>query len=65
MGQITMTEYLTPKDVEIMGLCDDAYCPECHYCFDEITEKDREFCPVCYTKVRWDRWHRVNDEEDV
>lgn len=60
-GQITISEYLTPKDVEIKGICDDAYCPECNYCFDELKEKDCEFCPYCHTRVSWARWHRVND----
>ena len=64
-GQITIFEYMEqikPKDVDIRGLCDDAYCPTCGYCFkDWEGEKDCD-CPECKTKLDWTRWHILNDE---
>lgn len=66
MNQITIFEYLEsikPRPVEIMGLCDDAYCPECGYCFWETRELDCKKCPICGTYVDWTPWHRANDEE--
>lgn len=65
-GQISIFEYLervnTVREVDIMGLCDDAYCPECGYSFKEwLGEVDCD-CPQCKTKLDWTRWHRVNDE---
>lgn len=51
------------KPVIIKGLCDDAYCPECNYPFDEVTEKDCQRCPVCGIGVDWGPWHIANDSE--
>ena len=49
--------------VEIAGLCDDAYCPNCGRGFVHPWENDAERCPLCRWKVNWDKWHRMNDEE--
>ena len=49
--------------VEVKGLMDDAYCPKCGYCFNEIKELDCKICPVCKTRVDWKPWHDRNDEE--
>ena len=51
------------RRVEIKGLCDDAYCPECNYEFWETKEMDCERCPVCGTRVDWTPWHMANDED--
>ncbi len=63
--QLTIYDYLAELDkvydVDVRGLCDDAYCPKCGYAFWD-READCEACPECGTKVRWDRWHRLNDE---
>ena len=63
-GQISIFEYMKqikPLSVDIMGLCDDAYCPVCGYAFkDWLGEKDCD-CPECKTKLDWTRWHIVND----
>lgn len=48
--------------VEIAGLCDDAYCPNCGRGFCYPFETDMERCPLCGWKVNWDKWHRMNDE---
>ena len=68
MKQITIFDYLEsikPRPVKIMGLCDDAYCPECNYCFWETRELDCKKCPICGTHVDWTPWHRANDEEEI
>lgn len=66
-GQISIFEYLEERNkvhpVHIKGLMDDAYCPECNYCFWETLEMDCERCPICGVRVDWTPWHRVNDEE--
>jgi len=67
MKQITIDEYLQslkPIPVDIMGLCDDAYCPKCGYGFMDPEENDLPACPVCGCKVDWARWHRINDPEE-
>lgn len=64
-GQITIFEYLDsipPRPVEIIGLCDDAYCPECGNPLDEYKELDCETCPHCHIKIDWSPWHRKNDD---
>ena len=51
-GQMNIFDFL-PKnepifDVDIRGLCDDAYCPKCGYGFKEWQgEVDSERCPEC------------------
>lgn len=52
-----------PKPVDIRGICDDAYCPECGYGLNELKELDCERCPECHTRIDWTPWHRMNDEE--
>ena len=63
-GQISIFEYMKqikPLSVDIMGLCDDAYCPKCGSCLDEYQSCDKE-CPVCHTQLDWKPWHVLNDE---
>lgn len=63
-GQISIFEYIDsikPLPVDIRGLCDDAYCPRCNYCLDELKELDCKICPVCGVKIDWGPWHRMND----
>lgn len=55
-------------ELDVRGFMDDPYCPKCDYAF--ITygtndERDCERCPHCHVKVDWQRWHRINDEEDT
>lgn len=64
-GQITITEYLRAHPVDIKGICDDAYCPECNYCIDEIKYKDCEFCPWCGVRLDWTPWHQANETEGI
>ena len=53
-----------PKQpVNIKGICDDAYCPECDYQLDDLKELDCEQCPECSTRLDWTPWHRANDED--
>lgn len=47
--------------VDARGICDDAYCPKCNYCLDELKELDCKVCPVCGVKIDWGPWHRLND----
>lgn len=50
-------------EVDVKGLCDDAYCPKCGYSFKEwLGEVDID-CPECHTKLDWTFWHRLNDKE--
>ena len=52
-------------DLDIRGICDDPYCPECDYGFityGSKNEVDCERCPYCNVKVDWTRWHLFNDE---
>lgn len=66
-GQITIWEYmedLKPIPVDIMGLCDDAYCPKCGRGFLDPQENDLPSCPFCGQRVDWTRWHYLNDNEE-
>ena len=66
-GQIDIFEYLEsqkPQPVEIIGLCDDAYCPECGDGIDEFKWMDCERCPSCGARISWEPWHRNNDEDN-
>lgn len=50
-------------EVDIRGICDDAYCPKCGYAFkDWLGEIDID-CPECKIKLDWTRWHMLNDED--
>lgn len=50
--------------IEIVGICDDARCPNCGCEFWE-NEVDVERCPQCNVRLTgWELWHRINDEED-
>lgn len=52
--------------LDIKGICDDPYCPQCGYEFETTRtcknyEVDCERCPECHVKVDWGPWHRLND----
>lgn len=65
-GQMSIFDYLKEREtvypVEIMGLCDDAYCPQCGEPLDEFKWMDSEICPYCKCKISWSPWHLHNDE---
>ncbi len=67
--QVTIDEYIksleTVYDVEIKGLCDDAYCPKCGIQLDDLKILDCPRCPECGTRITWRRWHRINDTDDA
>lgn len=46
------------KKVSIEGLCDDPYCPDCHYSLD--CNIDAKFCPRCGRSLDWSVYHRIN-----
>ena len=53
--------------LDIRGLCDDPYCPQCGSGFwteGSRSQVDCERCPECHVKVDWTPWHRCNDEEE-
>lgn len=54
-------------DLDIRGICDDPYCPQCGRGFwteKKKSEIDCERCPDCHIRISWRRWHLMNDEED-
>lgn len=51
-----------PRPVDIRGICDDAYCPECDFSLDHMKYLDCEKCPDCGTLINWAPWHRYNKE---
>lgn len=59
-GQMNILDYLESFDkaeeVDIRGLMDDGYCPECGAALDD--EEPR--CPYCDQKLSWNRWRYVN-----
>ena len=61
---IKQEPHIYPLDIK--GICDDPYCPQCGYAFwteRKRNEVDCERCPECHVKVDWTLWHRINDEE--
>lgn len=61
-----LKEKVYPLDIK--GICDDPYCPQCGYPFETIRsckgyEVDCERCPECHIRVDWTTWHRLNDKE--
>ena len=55
--------------LDIRGICDDPYCPQCGYPFETTRscaryEVDCERCPVCHVRVDWASWHQRNDKEE-
>ena len=63
---IEQKPHIYPLDIK--GICDDPYCPQCGYAFETTRtskkyEVDCERCPVCHIKVDWTLWHRLNDDE--
>lgn len=67
-GQLSIFDYQKPiYPLDIKGICDDAYCPQCGYSFTtwgQDNEIDYERCPECHVKVDWTLWHSINDKED-
>ena len=67
-GQLNIYDFLPDPnkvyELDIRGLCDDAHCPKCGYCFMDH-ETDMAACPVCHIRVDWTRWHRINDDDGV
>lgn len=54
-------------DLDIRGICDDGYCPNCDHPFDQYLhpeEIDCEVCPECGTPLDWTRWHKMNDTDE-
>lgn len=68
-GQISIADYISEfdkiRDVDVRGLCDDAYCPRCNRFLDDLEVKDCERCPYCNQRINWDRWRKMNDEDEV
>jgi len=71
-GQMSIEDWLEDRekvrDLDIKGLCDDPYCPECGYLFTTYgphNEVDCERCPVCKIRVDWGRWHKANDGDEL
>lgn len=63
---IEQKPHIYPLDIK--GICDDPYCPQCGYAFETTRsskgyEVDCERCPECHVKVDWTPWHRLNDDE--
>lgn len=44
----------TIHPVEIMGICDDAFCPVCGDGIDELNWMDCERCPSCNARISWE-----------
>lgn len=49
-----------PKEVNVRGLLDDGYCPECNMCLDDLVER----CPSCGTLLSWNEWRKANGEAE-
>lgn len=66
-GQLSIFDIQEPiYKLDIKGICDDPFCPQCGYEFKTIRtcknyEVDCERCPECHVKVDWTPWHRLND----
>lgn len=54
----------TIHPVEIMGICDDAFCPVCGDGIDELKWMDCDRCPSCGARISWEPWHRMNDVDN-
>ena len=50
--------------LDIRGICDDAYCPQCDMGIDEFKFMDCKRCPHCGCLISWEPWHRANDKEN-
>lgn len=49
-----------PKEVNVRGLLDDGYCPECDGAVDDLAER----CPYCGTLLSWNEWRKANGEAE-
>ena len=62
-GQITLDEFIKPHKINIVGICDDGYCPNCNNSVDLKPEYiDLEQCPHCGYGLDWSNWHIANDD---
>ena len=59
-GQLSIFDFKKPVDIK--GICDDAYCPECGFALDELKILDCPSCPECGCLIDWSPWHRMNDD---
>lgn len=55
-GQMSIYDYLRPKEVIVKGLMDDGYCPNCNACLDDLIKE----CPYCGCELLWNDWKRLN-----
>lgn len=49
-----------PVPVDIKGICDDGYCPECGGMQDDLAE----CCQYCGITLDWTRWKKIQGMED-
>lgn len=49
-----------PVPVDIKGICDDGYCPECGGMQDDLAER----CQYCGITLDWTRWKKIQGMED-
>lgn len=69
-GQMNIFDYLKEQDkiypIDVMGICDDPYCPKCGRGFwteSKRNEVDCKRCPDCGIRLDWTPWHLLNDED--
>lgn len=43
--------------VDVRGLLDDGYCPECNICLDDLVPE----CPICHSFLDWTSWKILNE----
>lgn len=55
-NQMSLDEYTAPEEVELRGLCDDGYCPNCNNMVDDLAP----VCIYCGKNLTWERWKKAN-----
>lgn len=53
-------ERLYGRSVNLKGIMDDPYCPDCDTAFSD-NEIDVERCPVCGCLLDWKIYHLINE----
>lgn len=53
-------EQLFGKSVNLKGIMDDPYCPDCDTAFSD-PDIDSERCPVCGCLLDWKIYHLINE----
>lgn len=53
-------EQIYGKSVNLKGILDDPYCPECDTPFND-PDIDAAKCPVCGCLLDWKIYHIIND----